>query len=215
MVRESEGARAVALAREAIAHHLTDPHPVEPGGRVVLAELPPLFRDRRGVFVTLKKWPGGNLRGCIGFPLPVYPLGVAIARAAVAAAVEDPRFRAVVPSELDRLTVEVSVLTPPEPLPGRGRADRIASVQVGRDGLIVEGGGESGLLLPQVAVEYGWDPERFLRETCRKAGLPPTAWQDPNVEVLRFRAEVFAESRPGGPVAPEPTVTPPTGDEVA
>jgi uncharacterized protein (TIGR00296 family) len=199
MVTDEEGSAAVARAREALAHHLangTSPEsddPKEDGPR------PPVFRERRGVFVTLKRWPRGELRGCIGFPLPVLPLGTAIARAAFAAATEDPRFRTVRLEELDHLTVEVSILTRPEPIEGGRRSDRLAAVRVGRDGLIVEGRGTSGLLLPQVAAEYDWDAETFLRETCRKAGLPPNAWEDPEVDVLRFEAEVFGEGRPGAP----------------
>ena len=166
--------------------------------------LPPVFREPRGVFVTLRRHPGGALRGCIGFPLPVRPLGDAIHDAAVSAATEDPRFPPVRAADLRTLTVEVSVLTVPEPLRSRPE-ERVREVKVGRDGLIVDGYGTSGLLLPQVAPEQGWSPQELLEGTCEKAGLPPQCWRDPKVSVRRFEAEVFGEKSPGGPVAREAT----------
>jgi uncharacterized protein len=191
----SEGEQAVALARRELvlavgpALRSGAPGPAPP-------TLPPVFRERRGVFVTLRRAPRGELRGCIGFPRPVLPLGEAIRNAARAAATEDPRFPPVGAPELAHLTVEVSVLTPPEPLPTSSPAAMIAAVRPGRDGLIVEGYGTSGLLLPQVATEQAWTAEEFLEGTCTKAGLPPGAWRDRGVRVLRFEAEVFAEARP-------------------
>jgi uncharacterized protein len=152
--------------------------------------------------VTLKEFPSGRLRGCIGFPLPVLPLQRAIAEAAVSAGTEDPRFPKVRPAEIERLIVEVSVLTPPETVPGRAPEEILRAVEPGRDGLIVEGYGTSGLLLPQVAREEGWSSEELLDGTCGKAGLPPGAWRNTEqVRVQRFQAQVFAEQRPGGPVA--------------
>jgi len=138
----------------------------------------------------------------------VIPLRRGIPEAAIAAAREDPRFPPVGADELGALTVEVSILTPPEPLPAGEPAARRAAVRVGRDGLIVEGYGRSGLLLPQVAPEQGWTAEELLNGTCEKAGLAPDAWRDPTVRVLRFRAEVFAESTPRGAIAPVPTEAP-------
>ena len=169
----------------------------EPFRRV---ELPPGFDEPRGVFVTLTRTADGALRGCVGFPLPVFPLRAAIPRAAWAAAVDDPRFPPVGLGEIDRLLVELSVLTRPERLgPPSARAGEI---EIGRDGLIVEADGTIGLILPQVATEQGWGPERFLSETCRKAGLPASAWQSAEVTVRRFRAELFRELAPGGAVEP-------------
>jgi len=152
----------------------------------------------RGAFVTLSKLDGG-LRGCIGIPYPVKPLGEAVFDAAVGAATRDPRFPRVEAYELDSLTVEVSALTEPEAvecppleLPTR--------VRIGTDGLIVTGMGASGLLLPQVASEMRLTPEAFLSLTCEKAGLFPDAWLTPRVKVLRFQAEVFGEEAPRGAV---------------
>jgi len=187
-----DGAVAVRLAREAVARAL---------GRASLrpapVELPELFRQRRGVFVTWYEHPGHQLRGCIGFPLPVLPLAEGLAEAAVAAALEDPRFPPVTAGELPSLVAEVSVLTPQVEVPAR---DRPRGVTVGADGLVVESGRLRGLLLPQVAVEQGWGREEFLDGTCEKAGLPRGAWRSPEVRVFRFRAEIFRERSPGGEV---------------
>jgi uncharacterized protein len=114
----------------------------------------------------------------------------------VAAAQDDPRFPPVTPEELPGLALEISVLTRPAlllPPPADPRR-----VVIGRDGLIVRRGEHLGLLLPQVATEYHWGPEAFLAATCRKAGLPPDAWQEPDTEVLAFQADVFGEGGEGG-----------------
>jgi len=140
-----------------------------------------------------------ELRGCIGLPYPVKPLGAAIVHAAVAAATHDPRFPRVRPSELSSLTVEVSALTEPEPI-ACDRLDLPKHVRIGTDGLIVSGMGTSGLLLPQVATEMGLTPDVFLSLTCEKAGLPSDAWLAHEVEVKRFQAEIFAEASPRGAV---------------
>jgi uncharacterized protein (TIGR00296 family) len=157
------------------------------------------------VFVTLKHFPGGELRGCIGYPLPVRPLGEAIRDVAVASASEDPRFPPVAREEMAHLTLEVSILSVPQSVPTTSPAATLAAVRPGRDGLIVDGSGQSGLLLPQVATEQGWTAEQFLDGTCEKAGLSPSAWRDGRVRVRRFEAEVFGEVRPRGPVVREPT----------
>lgn len=200
MVSDGEGEAAVRLARRALEDAL-GPSP-SPDLAKAVAETPPipLFDQRRGVFVTLKRYPDGALRGCIGYPLPVLPLRSAVAGAAVSAAVEDFRFRPVRASELPRLTIEVSVLTVPVPLRFSTPEEAIREVVVGRDGLIVEGFGSSGLLLPQVAPEEGWSSEQLLDGTCEKAGLPPRAWRDPRVKVRRFEAEIFHEVTPSGEV---------------
>ena len=110
---------------------------------------------------------------------------------ALRAALEDPRFPPLAPAELPECVIEISVLTAPRPL------ERPEDVQVGRDGLIVEADGRSGLLLPQVATEWGFDREAFLAETCRKAGLPYDAWQRSETRVWVFQAEVFGEGESG------------------
>ncbi|HTS33942.1 MAG TPA: TIGR00296 family protein [Thermoplasmata archaeon] len=192
--------RAVPWARESLEAVLASGR-----RRSARADLPPEFEEKRGAFVTLKRHPSGALRGCIGYPLPILPLRLAVARAALAAATDDPRFPPVVSEELPRLTVEVSVLSVPEEIRAPRPEDRVAAVQVGRDGLIVEGLGTSGLLLPQVAPEQGWSAEEFLEGACQKAGLPFDAWRDPRLRVLRFGADVFAEKSPSGEVVRVPT----------
>jgi len=163
------------------------------------------LKSHRGAFVTLTN-PDGSLRGCIGVPYPVKPLGEAVVQAAVGAASHDPRFPRVTAAELDSLKVEVSALTAPETLLCNA-ADLPDHVRIGTDGLIVTGLGRSGLLLPQVATELELAPDDFLSLTCEKAGLLPDTWLTPDVEVKRFQAEVFSEATPrgvGGALAARP-----------
>ena len=151
-----------------------------------LGELGAELEPRRGAFVTLTRRRDGELRGCVGVPEARYRLEEAVAHAAVAAAVHDRRFEPVAPGELADLTLHVSVLGELHPIDP-------AAVEVGVHGLVIRGHGRSGLLLPQVAAERGWDRERFLDETCRKAGLPPQIWRSGDCDVLAFTAVVFSE----------------------
>jgi uncharacterized protein (TIGR00296 family) len=178
-----EGAAALSLARHALEAAVRNE-------RFSLPSLPPVFREKRGVFVTLTE--RGELRGCIGLPYPVMPLGEAILEAAASAALQDPRFPPVEPDEIPEIRVEVTVLSVPAPLTGPP-GDRESCVQVGTHGLIVQGHGRSGLLLPQVATEYCWTACDFLDHTCRKAGLPPGSWRSPGTEVLTFEGQIFTE----------------------
>lgn len=139
-----------------------------------------------GAFVTLKT-KEGDLRGCIGSIHAVHPLFHAVTSSAISAAFRDPRFLPVQPHELAGLGIEISVMGPIELV---GTPEDIV---VGRDGLIVSRGRQAGLLLPQVAIEYGWERETFLAQTCVKAGLPPTAWRLQDIRIERFAAEVFGE----------------------
>lgn len=207
MLGEEEGAAAVHLARRSVAR-LFDPdrHPAGP------FPLPAVFRERRGAFVTWKVHPTGGLRGCIGYPLPVLPLAEAIERAAVSAAVEDPRFPRVTPREFSELFAEVSVLGVPTPVPLEARA---TAVRPGVDGVIIETSSRSGLLLPQVATEQGWNALELLDGTCEKAGLSAGAWRRPSVTVRTFRAEIFRERSPGGPVGRLLEGPTPSGPSVA
>jgi hypothetical protein len=179
-----EGRLAVQLARGFLEEKIGRKHVDYPA-------LPPVFSEKRGVFVTLKK--RGELRGCIGFPTPVYPLSQAICEAARAAALEDPRFPPVRAAELPDIRIEVTVLSVPVPLTCRA-AERPRNVIVGTHGLIVRGMGRSGLLLPQVPLEWGWNAMEFLDYTCQKAGLPRGCWKDEKVEVYTFEGQIFEES---------------------
>jgi len=150
------------------------------------------FGEARALFVTLRKH--GELRGCIGTLSPDGELGRTVPRFARRAAFDDPRFPPLTPQELEECDIEISVLTPPQPVSSPD------DIEVGRDGVILELAGRSGLLLPQVATEWGFDRERFLEEVSRKAGLFGDAWRDPAARLWRFQAEVFEE---GTAIRPE------------
>jgi AmmeMemoRadiSam system protein A len=179
-VAEADQKLLLDLARNSIQtsfHRGSPMAPVEP--------LSGSLREKRGTFVTL--WTEG-LRGCIGFPYPVKPLAQAVQEAAVAAAFQDPRFPPLAPEEWPQVGIEISVLTVPKSIdPSR--------IRVGIHGLIVNRGGRSGLLLPQVAMEYRWDAETFLGQTCVKAGLPSDAWKR-GAEIFSFEAQVFGDPSP-------------------
>jgi len=146
-------------------------------------DIPAICKEKRGAFVTVEKHH--NLRGCIGYILPVYPLYQTVIEVAQSAALKDPRFNPVSPKELNDLEIEVSVLTVPE------RITDPSVIEVGKHGIIMKRDYYQGLLLPQVATEYGWDRETFLEHTCQKAGLPPDAWKDKATEISIFSAQVF------------------------
>ena len=167
-------AAALGIARAAVRHHLgTGAPPALPSDGPLAAP--------RGAFVTLTK--GGELRGCVGTFTASGSLASTVARMAVSAATEDPRFEPVRAEELDDLDFHVSVLEPRRPM--RDPAD----LEIGRDGVVVQLGWQRGALLPRVAVEHGWDRETFLARTCLKAGLPPNAWREPGAVVELFAAE--------------------------
>jgi AmmeMemoRadiSam system protein A len=167
------------LARSTIEAHLkgqTPPDPPDP---------PPALSEPRGVFVSLHRQ--GRLRGCIGYLEPIKPLLAAVQEMAAAAAFRDPRFPPVRPEELADLHLEISVLSPMQ------RIFKVEEIEVGKHGLYIERGLARGLLLPQVATQYGWDRLTFLEQTCLKAGMPPDAWKDPDTRIYVFTAEVFTD----------------------
>ena len=143
-----------------------------------------VFAVKSGVFVTLHV--DKRLHGCIGVIEAKDPLGDAVAHCAISAALQDPRFGRMQPADLATLEIEVSLLSPLEPI----RPDEI---EIGKHGLLIEQGFHRGLLLPQVAVEHNLDRDQFLRETCHKANLPPDAWQAPESRILAFTCQVFAD----------------------
>ncbi|MBF0499533.1 MAG: AmmeMemoRadiSam system protein B [Candidatus Riflebacteria bacterium] len=145
----------------------------------------PRFKDNCGVFVTLKK--AGELRGCIGLIEGIRPLGEGIQDMAVAAATEDSRFSPMTASELKEVSIEVSILSPMIPVKD------LSEIQVGRDGVLLRAHGRSGVFLPQVATEQGWDRDTFLTNLCYKAGLPPGSHKQPDAKLYRFTADVFGE----------------------
>jgi len=159
------------------------------------------FSYNSGVFVTLNNPMG--LRGCVGFALPDKKLYNALVDAAISAATEDPRFPSVTAKELEEITFEVTVLTPPEVIHVSDTKEYPSQIKVGRDGLIVKRGFNSGLLLPQVPIEYRWTEEEFLSHTCEKAGLPKDCWRDKETQVQKFEGIVFKEEAPKGKVVIE------------
>ena len=167
------------LAREAIGTHLNPQFE-----SAIRSPQSAILARPGGAFVTLHK--RGDLRGCIGHIEPTEPLGLVVPRCAVAACSSDPRFPPVTAGELDAIDIEISLLGPLQPIAGP------QDIVVGRDGLVVERGWQRGLLLPQVATEWGWDADAFLAHTCQKAGLPADAWRH-GATVWRFEAEVFGE----------------------
>jgi len=156
----------------------------------LLAEIPKteVFEQRCGVFVTLHT--GKRLRGCIGVIEAKEPLGRAVAHCAMSAAQEDPRFSPMRPEEIKDMEIEVSLLSPLERILPE-------EIEIGKHGLLVEQGFRRGLLLPQVAREYGLNREEFLRETCHKAGLPGEAWKAPDTRIYGFTCEILGEGQEG------------------
>lgn len=156
--------------------------------------------DASGVFVTIKR--RGELRGCLGTLQCHAGLGSEVARCASDAALEDPRFPPVTSEELPDLSIEVSVLGPLERIDPRDPG----AITIGRHGLVVEQGIRRGLLLPQVATEWGWTVGQFLRQACVKAGLPPDAWER-GAAVSRFEAQVFGDPDRGSRTPDHDSIT--------
>jgi uncharacterized protein len=181
MLNLNQRTKLLRIARESIQAILHGRRP-----RLDSEEFDDELRKPSGCFVTLRT-RGGELRGCIGSIAPVAPLYQAVSTSAVSSAVRDPRFMPLSPEELPLVAIEISVMGPIEPVPN------VEDIVVGRHGLIISLGNRAGLLLPQVATEYGWDRQTFLRQTCFKAGLPPDSWHDSACRLEYFSAEVFSE----------------------
>lgn len=173
-----EKKQLLQLARKTIENYLIK------GKKEYPRTADPKFSEKRGVFVTLHK--KGDLRGCIGYPLPIKPLVEAVVDNAISSACEDYRFNPVSVKELDDIDIEISVLTVPQ------KVKSYKDVIVGRDGIIISKSYMRGLLLPQVPVEQGWDLEQYISWGCRKAGLPADEWKR-SVEIETFQGIVFGE----------------------
>lgn len=186
MLSDEDGKFLVKLARKAIVTYLTEKKVIE-----IPKDADPKLMENMGVFVTLNL--KNALRGCIGYPEPVMPLLNAVVDAAISAAIRDPRFNPVTPEELDKIDVEVSVLTKPEEIEVENPTEYLQKVVIGEDGLIIESGPYRGLLLPQVATDWGWDEEEFLNNTCMKAGLSSNCWQSTDVKIYKFGSQIFNE----------------------
>jgi len=195
---DSDGVVLVKTARRAVTGFLSN------GNRIKLEpDLEEKFSFNSGVFVTLNN-PDG-LRGCIGFPIPEKKLSHAIIEGAIAAATEDPRFPSVKTNELNDIVFEVTVLTPPVEIDVSDPTEYLEKIKVGRDGLIIKHSFSSGLLLPQVPVEYGWNVEEFLQHICEKAGLARDTWKNESVKIEKFEGIIFKEETPNGAIVREET----------
>ena len=183
MIKPSDGKLLIKLAREYISSYFLQKEPN-------ISTLKH-FSDRQGVFVTLYK--NEQLRGCIGFPEPIFPLYNAIIKSARSAAFEDPRFPPLQKEELKGIKIEISVLTVPKLIEVKKPEDYLKEIKIGKDGLIIRSSLGSGLLLPQVATEYKWGVEEFLRHLCEKAWLKQDAWKDLNNKIYAFKAQIFKE----------------------
>jgi len=180
---ESDQRAALELARQAIREAVL---------RRKLPEVIPqegIFSERRGVFVTL--YVSGRLQGCIGVPEPSESLGEAMARCAVSAALEDPRFTPLKEPQLEEMSIEISLLSALEPILPE-------AIEIGRHGILIVNSSQRGLLLPKVAIEHQLTREQFLEETCRKAGLPRDAWKQAETRLFGFTCEVFSDSTQSG-----------------
>jgi AmmeMemoRadiSam system protein A len=178
---EADRCAALQLARTAVTEAVSNRKPLDSFPREGF------FSERRGVFVTLHV--RNRLQGCIGVIEAKESLGESIARCAVSAALEDPRFAPMKAEQLSELSIEISLLSAMEPIAPE-------SIELGRHGLLVHLGGQRGLLLPQVAVEHRLTRDLFIEETCRKAGLPREAWRDPEARLFGFTCEVFSGGAP-------------------
>jgi hypothetical protein len=196
---EEDGAFLVELARKTIKKYLSIKETFE-----IPDDIPDKMSEKSGVFVTLNKIDPKTgkkeLRGCIGYPRPIFPLIEATIQAAKNAAINDPRFPPVELNELDEIVIELSILTPPRIMEVQKPEDYFKKIKIGRDGLIIRRGSWSGLLLPQVPVEWNWTKEEFLNHTCSKAGLPGDCWKKKDTEVFVFSGIIFQEKEPNGEI---------------
>lgn len=187
-----QGEFLVKNARNAITEHLEN-------GNVIELNKNKWLDEKRGIFVTLNSSKDNELRGCIGFSEPYYSLKEGLIKAAISVA-KDPRFPQLKKEELNNILIEVSVLTIPKLMKVDDTKQYLTYIDVGKHGLVVELMGYTGLLLPQVPVEQGWDEKEFLEYACRKAGLPPESWINDATKIYTFESEVFSEEKPNGNV---------------
>lgn len=190
-----EGEQLVNAARSSIELFITNPHFHKSTVKDTLSS----FEKPHGLFVTLEHYPTKSIRGSMGFPRAVASLGESLVDAAIAAAFEDARFVSVSRHELDDLLIEVSILSALTKVTGTERK-RLEAIEVGKDGIMVEYGFKSGLLLPEMALQSKWSKKQFLEEACKKAGIHHNYWSQPNVSLYKFETQTFREEEPRGKV---------------
>jgi uncharacterized protein (TIGR00296 family) len=187
MIKLNQAEKLIKLAKDSISSFFEDKD-VE-----VSDALKKEFKTDTAVFVSL--YIKDELIGCIGFSDPMMPLWDAVVKAARGAAFEDPRFPPLQEEQMKDLRIELSVLTDPKEIEVTKPSEYLEKVEIGKDGLVIRDAFGVGLLLPQVAVEWGWDSKKFLDETCRKAGLSPDCWNNMKQNVYKFQAQVFTEEK--------------------
>jgi len=179
MLSRTDTTNLLAIARDAIIHQVKN-EDYSPSPREEKA-----LNVRSGCFVTITQ--DGHLRGCIGNFQSQQPLFQEVATMAVAAASQDPRFQPMSRDELDNFSLEITILSP------LVKIDDIKQIEVGTHGIYIVKGHNRGVLLPQVATDYGWDRETFLQQTCLKAGLSQNSWQQPEAEIYFFCGQIISE----------------------
>ncbi|MGQ4892663.1 MAG: TIGR00296 family protein [Candidatus Njordarchaeia archaeon] len=196
-ITDEHGIFIVKLARRAVEEWVTRKVKIQPP-----EDAPKILYEKAGVFVTLNRLHDKEeeLRGCIGYIIPIKPLVEAVIDVAISAATEDPRFPPIEPRELDSIIVEVTVLTPPTKIEVEDPQEYLQKITIGKDGLIVKYGPFSGTLLPQVPIEYNWDVKTFLEHLCWKAGLEKDCWKNKKVEIYKYQGAIWKELKPNGEV---------------
>ena len=178
MLNNEQKKLLLKIAKESLEYYLKE------GKQKKFEVKDPVLTEKSGAFVTLKEF--GQLRGCIGYIVAAKPLYETVAEMAISAGTKDPRFSPVKLEELKDIMIEITVLSPLK------KINSIDEIEVGKHGIYIQKGFHSGLLLPQVATEYGWDKIEFLENTCYKAGLPKDAWKE-GADIYIFSGEVFSE----------------------
>ena len=186
VLSREDGLLLVSLAKDAIASVFSKDI-VE-----ISTDMQEKFSHKRGVVVTIHK--RGKLRGCIGYPKSDLPLYKVVMNAAKTAAFQDPRFVPISKEELLQVELEVSVLTEPKRVEEVDSRAIIKKFKAGKDGVIIQNEGFSGIMLPHVATAYGWSSEEFLGYACTKAGLHDSAWREPESRLYKFNAQIFHEN---------------------
>ena len=194
-ISDSDGKILVKMARTVVTKYLTN------NTKTLDHDFKKKFSFNAGVFVTINDKSG--LRGCIGYPLAVKKLSDALTDAAISASTDDPRFPSIRQNELNDLVFEVTILSETEEISASLSDEIIQEIKIGRDGLIIEKNFQSGLLLPQVPVEYNWNVVDFLNHTCHKAGLPNGSWKDKDTKISKFQGIIFREILPNGEIIRE------------
>ncbi|MBW2977826.1 TIGR00296 family protein [Candidatus Woesearchaeota archaeon] len=187
MVSLAQAKKLIKLAKDAISSYFE-------GKTLEVSEvLQKEFKEETGVFVSV--YVKEDLAGCIGFPEPIFPLWLGVRKAAVSAGFKDPRFPPLVKAQMKDLRIELTVLTKPEVIEVKDPKEYMKKIKIGKDGLMVKDEFGSGLLLPQVPGEWGWNVEEFLNQTCMKGGLDPNCWRNTKRNIYKFQGQIFTEEK--------------------